>query len=341
MVAIKSKNLSKKYTLYPDPKYLFREIFHLQNTSSYETKWAVKDLNFSIPSGQVCGLIGMNGSGKSTLLGLISGIISPTKGQIRTKGKVSSLLELGAGFETELSGRENIFLKASILGMSKKNIKSRLDEIIAFSRIGLYIDKPVKTYSSGMMLRLGFSIAIQMNFDILVIDEILSVGDLLFQRKCLSKMRQFKKQGKTILMSSHNLADISALCDRILLIDEGKIVMDGPIEEVIKQYYQECDRVQNQIQKRYNPFKAGNKYGKDTGEIKITRVQFFNEEGKETNTFETEQKMVIRIGYNAKKAVKNPLFRIQFFRNDGLWVHGIKYLQTGIKFRDCHRGRGN
>jgi ABC-type polysaccharide/polyol phosphate transport system ATPase subunit len=330
MNAISVRDLSKKYDLLKDPKQFFRAFSRRNEKNSIDVKWALKDINFFVPKGQTCGLIGMNGSGKSTLLGLLSGIISPTTGDVRTMGKISSILELGSGFQAELTGRQNIMLNAGILGLSRDVALKEMENIIGFSELGNHIDKPVKTFSSGMMLRLGFSIAVHIDFDILLIDEILSVGDLLFKRKCFSKMRQFKEAGKTILLSSHNLADVAAFCDRIVLLEEGRIIMDGPVETVLKQYWENCENEQNRIIKGHVFRKNRNIYGKNIGAIKLTSVKFQNSNSLETNQFRTEGKMVIKIGYFSHKKVNNPLFRVQFFRNDGLWVHGANTRRQNV-----------
>jgi ABC-type polysaccharide/polyol phosphate transport system ATPase subunit len=322
MTALYTKNLSKKYTIYPSPKYLFYEMFCSAGQSKFEERWAVKDVNLQIPAGETCAVIGKNGSGKSTLLGLFAGIITPTSGEVISDGCISSVLTLGAGFQEELSGRHNIYLTASIMGLSTNEIQRELDDIIEFSELMHHIDKPVKTYSSGMLMRLGFSIAVHVYFDILLIDEVLAVGDLLFARKCISRMRQFKEMGKTILLTSHNLANVAALCDRVILLDEGQILLDGPTESVIKQYWEQCEKEQNRIEKKYSLFKPDNIYGEDTRQIRITHVLFLNKEGEATDIFETKQPLTIKIGYFAKTEIYNPLFRVQFFRNDGLWVHG-------------------
>lgn len=330
MNAISVKNLSKKYILLKNPKHFFKAFLKCREKSAMDVKWALRDINLFVPKGQTCGLIGMNGSGKSTLLGLLSGIISPTTGDVRTVGKISSILELGSGFQAELTGRQNIILNAGILGLSRDAALKEMENIIGFSELGDHIDKPVKTFSSGMMLRLGFAIAVHIDFDILLIDEILSVGDLLFKRKCFSKMRQFKGAGKTILLSSHNLADVAAFCDRIVLLEDGRIIMDGPVEAILKQYWENCENEQNRITKDHVFRKNRNLYGKNIGDIKLTSVKFQNGDGVETNQFRTEGKMVIKIGYFSRKKVKDPLFRVQFFRNDGLWVHGANTQRQNV-----------
>ncbi|OQY14602.1 MAG: hypothetical protein B6I30_00040 [Desulfobacteraceae bacterium 4572_187] len=330
MDAVSVKNLSKRYILLKDPKHLFKAFSKYREKGSIDIKWALRDIDLFVPKGQTCGLIGMNGSGKSTLLGLISGIISPSTGDVRTVGRVSSILELGAGFQAELTGRQNIILNAGILGLSRSAALKSMESIIGFSELGIHIDKPVKTFSTGMMLRLGFAIAVHIDFDILLIDEILSVGDLLFKRKCFSKMRQFKGAGKTILLSSHSLADVAAFCDRIVLLEGGRIIMDGPVETVLKQYWENCEKEQSRITEGNVFSRHRNIYEGNIGDIKLTSVGFFNGDAVETNQFKTKEKMAIKIGYFAHKEVNNPLFRVQFFRNDGLWVHGANTRRQNI-----------
>jgi ABC-type polysaccharide/polyol phosphate transport system ATPase subunit len=330
MNAISVKNLSKRYILLKEPKDFFKAFSRCRGNGSIDIKWALKDIDLSVPKGQTCGLIGMNGSGKSTLLGLISGIIAPTAGDVKTAGRISSILELGSGFQAELTGRQNIILNAGILGLSRSAAIKNTESIIEFSELGMHIDKPVKTFSSGMMLRLGFAIAMHIDFDILLIDEILSVGDLLFKRKCFAKMRQFKGAGKTILLSSHNLADVAAFCDRIVLLEGGRIILDGPVETVLKQYWENCEKEQCRIIKDNFFSQHRNIYEKDIGDIKLTSVRFLNGSGVETNRFGTNETLTVRIGYFAHKEVNNPLFRVQFFRNDGLWVHGANTRRQNV-----------
>lgn len=322
MDAISVSNLSKGYMLLKKRRYLFRAFSGCSREGSMDERWALRDVHFDVPKGQTCGLIGRNGSGKSTLLGVVSGIISPSSGSATTTGRIASILELGAGFQAEMTGRQNIVLSAAILGLSKGDALAKMESIIGFSELAGHVDKPLKTFSSGMLLRLGFAVAIHAEFDILIIDELLSVGDLLFKRKCFAKMRQFKDEGKTILLASHNLPDVAAFCDRILLMDEGRIVMDGTVETVLRQYWENCEREQNRIVDRLL-FKGNSEiYGKNTRDIELTHVTFLDGQRRETRLFHTEEAMIIRMGYFAHKGVKDPLFRVQFFRNDGLWVHG-------------------
>ncbi len=206
------------------------------NNDQFQFVWAVDDISFEIESGEVVGLIGRNGAGKSTLLKLLSRITEPTRGRIELNGRVGSLLEVGTGFHPELTGRENIFLNGAILGMSRKEIVRKFDEIVAFAEVEKFIDTPVKHYSSGMYLRLGFAVAAHLEPEILMVDEVLAVGDIRFQRKCIDKMQDVGKQGHTVIFVSHNMDAIARLCPRALLLDQGKVIADGPSRQVASQY---------------------------------------------------------------------------------------------------------
>ena len=206
--------------------------------TAYESH-ALKDINLVIPEGQFIGVIGHTGSGKSTLLKLMTKIIYPNKGRITTNGKLTSLLELGAGFHSDFSGRENIYFNASIFGLTKKEIDERLDNIIEFSELEHFIDNPVRTYSSGMYMRLAFSVAINVDADILLIDEILSVGDEHFQNKCFNKMLELKNEGKTMVFVTHSMDSVKKLCDRTIWLKDGKIKMDGNTNDVVEKYINE------------------------------------------------------------------------------------------------------
>jgi ABC-2 type transport system ATP-binding protein len=203
-----------------------------------EPFYALRDVTFSVRCGETLGIIGRNGSGKSTILKLIAGVTPPSEGEVRVAGRVSPLIELGAGFHPDLTGRENIDLNASILGMSGKDIRERFDEIVRFAELWDFVDTPVKRYSSGMYMRLGFSVAIHSNPQILLVDEVLSVGDSAFQEKCLAKMRDFQKQGTTIVLVSHSMELVRKFCGRVLLMENGHVVSDGRPEEMIGRYLQ-------------------------------------------------------------------------------------------------------
>ena len=237
---IKVKNLYKDFIIYGDKANTLKERVIRFNKSKKELFHVLKNINLNIKKGETVALIGVNGSGKSTLLKLITKIIYPTKGSITVNGKLTSLLELGAGFHQDFSGRENIYFNASIFGLTKKEIDRRIDDIIEFSELGDFIDSPVRTYSSGMYMRLAFSVAINVDADILLIDEILAVGDKRFQDKCLNKMLELKKQGKTMVFVSHSIDSVKFLCDRAVWLNKGEIRMDGKTSDVLDEYIKEC-----------------------------------------------------------------------------------------------------
>ena len=239
-VAITIKNMSKDIIIYKDKTNTLKEKIVICSNNKKEVRHILKNINLEIKKGETVALIGVNGSGKSTLLKLITKIIYPTSGSIKVKGKLASLLELGAGFHPDFSGRENIYFNASIFGLTKSEIDSRLDDIIAFSELGSFIDTPVRTYSSGMYMRLAFSVAINVDADIILIEEILAVGDQRFQEKCMNKMQELKKMGKTMVFVSHSKEAVEFLCDRAVWINNGEIQKDGKTEEVLKEYIKVC-----------------------------------------------------------------------------------------------------
>ena len=239
-VAITIKNMSKDFIIYADKANTLKERIVRFSNNKKEVRHILKNINLEIKKGETVALIGVNGSGKSTLLKLITKIIYPTSGSIKVKGKLVSLLELGAGFHPDFSGRENIYFNASIFGLTKSEIDSRLDDIIAFSELGSFIDTPVRTYSSGMYMRLAFSVAINVDADIILIDEILAVGDQRFQEKCMNKMQELKKMGKTMVFVSHSKEAVEFLCDRSIWINNGEIQKDGKTKEVLAEYIKVC-----------------------------------------------------------------------------------------------------
>ena len=239
--AIKVEGVTKSFKVYYDKASTLKErIVFWKKRNQSELFTALKNIDLTIEKGETVGLIGVNGSGKSTLLKLMTKIIYPTKGKIETVGKLTSLLELGAGFHNDFTGRENIYFNASIFGLTKKEIDARIDDIIEFSELGEFIDNPVRTYSSGMYMRLAFSIAINVDAEILLIDEILAVGDQHFQEKCYNKLRELKKSDKTIVIVSHDLGNIENLCTRAVWIHEGVIQKAGIPKDVIKEYLKKC-----------------------------------------------------------------------------------------------------
>ena len=239
-IAIKVKNMYKSFKLNSDKPHTLKERLVFGKKNKKEYREILNNINLDIKKGETVALIGTNGSGKSTLLKLMTKIIYPTKGKVVTYGKLTSLLELGAGFHPDFTGRENIYFNASIFGLTRKQIESRIDEIIEFSELGELIDTPVRTYSSGMYMRLAFSVAINVDAEILLIDEILAVGDQHFQDKCFNKLRELKDSDKTIVIVSHSLKSVKELCNRAIWIYEGKVRMDGKTDKVIDEYLKVC-----------------------------------------------------------------------------------------------------
>ena len=235
-IAISLKNVSKYYKLYNKPKDRLKEALSRSNKSYHKKFYATKNLNLEIKKGEILGIVGKNGSGKSTLLKLITGVLVPDEGSIKVNGKISALLELGSGFNPEFTGMQNIFFYGTILGFTKKEMKEKLNDILNFADIGEFIDQPLKTYSSGMKSRLGFAVAVHIDPEILILDEVLAVGDILFKRKCYAKMEEFFKGGKTIIYVSHDANSIKQLCTRAIFLLEGSIIMDSDAKSVTQQY---------------------------------------------------------------------------------------------------------
>ncbi len=236
MAAVEVVNLWKKFRIYHERAVSLKERIIFWGHQRAEDFWALKNINLTVPWGTTVGLIGRNGSGKSTLLKIISRILYPTEGEVRVKGRVSTLLELGAGFHPDFTGRENIYLNASILGLTRREIRERLDDIISFAELGDFIDNPVRNYSSGMYMRLGFAVAVHVDPEILLIDEVLAVGDLAFQEKCLAKIRELQNRGATIILVTHAPKQVEELCHHAVWLDRGEVRMQGPAREVAQAY---------------------------------------------------------------------------------------------------------
>ena len=233
------ENVYKSFNIYMDKANSLKEKILFWNRNKKEKREVLKNVSLTIKNGEAVGLIGVNGSGKSTLLKLMTKIIYPNKGKITVNGKLTSLLELGAGFHPDFTGRENIYFNASIFGLTKEQIDNIIDKIIEFSELGAYIDNPVRTYSSGMYMRLAFAVAINVEADILLVDEVLAVGDQHFQDKCIAKMKELKDEGKTMVFVTHSLGTVKDFCDRSVWLSNGEIRMDGNSEEVIEEYLKE------------------------------------------------------------------------------------------------------
>lgn len=235
-IAVHVDHVSKSFRMYYERNQTLKAAIMRRRTSVHEDFWALKDVSFDVPKGSTFGLIGSNGSGKSTLLKCLANIYYPNKGTISHTGRVAAMLEVGSGFHSELSGRENIYLNGSILGMSKKQVEAKIDEIVDFAGVGQFIDQPVKNYSSGMYVRLGFAISINVDPDILVVDEVLSVGDAEFQERCFDRFVALKKAGKTVILVSHSTETVRNMCDQAAWINRGELMQVGDTDSTIKAY---------------------------------------------------------------------------------------------------------
>lgn len=312
-VAIAVENVTKKFRLHHGgTRTLKSVVLDLFKASSSRDFSALKEISFSVGKGETLGIIGANGAGKSTLLSLIAGTMAATSGDIKTEGKISSLLELGAGFHPDLTGRENVFLYGAIMGIPRGKMKERFDAIVEFAGIREFIDQPVKHYSSGMYVRLGFAVAVEVDPDILLIDEVLAVGDVSFQRKCIQKMEQFREQGKTMLVISHDMHTIQSVSDRILLLDEGGIVGIGKPDEVVSKYQSRSrDRTASGMEREWG-----------TGEVKITGVEFRDKKGNTADTFKWGDTLEAKISYEAARRVEDPVFGFSVSDESGRLIYG-------------------
>jgi lipopolysaccharide transport system ATP-binding protein len=278
----------------------------------HEEFWALKDVSFEIEPGEVVGVVGRNGAGKSTLLKILSRITNPSQGEVELRGRVGSLLEVGTGFHPELTGRENIFLNGSILGMGRNEIKRRFDDIVAFSGVERFLDTPVKRYSSGMHVRLAFAVAAHLEPEILLVDEVLAVGDLAFQHKCLNHMRALTRTGMTILLVSHNMAAIQSCCRRALFLEAGRISADGEPVKIIEHY-----RAAMQEGSAYG---SGDRQVKGADGVSILGVEIFGEDDKPTRELQFGESVRIRINVHAERRVERPMINFGIVRGDGVIV---------------------
>lgn len=310
---VRVENLSKRYYLGQSPSGDFRQAFRHavksilpSGRSRKDEFWALRDLNFTIRRGDVVGIIGRNGAGKSTLLKILSRITPPTTGRFEIDGRVSSLLEVGTGFHMELTGRENIFLNGTILGMRRAEIKSRFDEIVAFSGLENFLDTSVKHYSTGMRVRLAFSIAAHLEPEILIVDEVLAVGDAEFQKKCLGKMDEVSKaEGRTILFVSHNLAAITQLCNRGILFDRGKLIRDGEAGDLVNDYL-------NNKRKHNGEHLLNLELRKGNGMFKVKSITLVNDDLHPVSVAVTGSPLLLQVEFDQKITGSNGAFRIDF-----------------------------
>jgi ABC-type polysaccharide/polyol phosphate transport system ATPase subunit len=320
-IAIRFEEVSKKFTLHHERARSFQELalsLFRSNNKSREDFWALRDVSFTVAQGETVGLIGPNGAGKSTVLKLISRIIEPTSGRIEVSGRVGALLELGAGFHPDLTGRENIYLNGSILGLSRAEIQRKLDAIVAFAELERFIDVPVKHYSSGMYVRLGFSVAVHTDPEILLVDEVLTVGDAAFQRKCLDRIDHLRQQGVTILLVSHSAETVRNVCSRALWLDDGRLVADGSVEAVVARYLAHFWAA---AEGSLGPG-TGNDRRWGSGEVRIVRVRLLDGSGQERQFFRVGEPFRVEMHYRAERQVERPVFGLAIHRGDGTHITG-------------------
>ena len=353
--AIEVKNVTKDFKIFVDKGVSLKERALFSSRRKYDYRNVLKGISFEVKKGEAIGLIGHNGCGKSTTLKLLTKIIYPNSGTIEIQGRVSSLIELAAGFHPDLSGRENIYINASIFGLGRKEIDRRLEDIIAFSELQEFIDNPVRTYSSGMYMRLAFSVAINVDADVLLIDEILAVGDANFQAKCFNKLREIKARGTTIVIVSHNLGQIEQICERCIWIHEGLVKAEGAPRDIHPMYLdymgqkrqqiaeeeaarqaqkneqQESQPQENeeetaaaevQAQEAVDVTETQDKKRWGNGKARITKIDLFDTTGKKKSVFETAEDIVVSVQYKVKSKVEDAVFGIGVFRADGAYCYG-------------------
>ena len=338
--AIEVQNVSKRYRLYSERRTTLRERFVRMAGSTYEDFWALRDVSFEVEGGETFGLIGSNGSGKSTLLRLMAGVHRPTGGTVTARGRVSALLELGAGFHPELTGRENVGLNAAILGLSKRYISAQMDEIAEFAGVEHFFDSPVKVYSSGMAIRLGFATAVHINPEILLVDEAISVGDEEFQRKCMEHIYRLRKAGTTIVLVSHSLTTVADLCDRVLWLDHGNPLEVGAAPTVIRSYLKAVNQQDVStvtVSDDATEVPAPNRFG--SGEIRIEGIDFIDVDGNEVGTLISGEACTFRIRFEAHEAMDEVTFGVAFATESGTRIAGPNhgYGPTAVSVR---RGPG-
>ncbi len=322
-IAIHVDHVKKMYKLYDRPSDRLKESLGLTRRKCYREHYALQDISFDIARGETIGIIGTNGAGKSTLLKIITGVLNPTDGEVTVNGRISALLELGAGFNMEYTGIENVYLNGTMMGFSEEEIDARLENILAFADIGDFVNQPVKMYSSGMFVRLAFAVAINIDPEILIVDEALSVGDVFFQAKCYRKFEDFKKEGKTILFVSHDLNSISKYCDRVILLDHGKVMDTGSPKEMVDLYkrlivHQGPEAGEQQIHGQnipadrkgwITPFEM-NPNALEYGDKKAEMVGFMllDENGLPTNTIEKGSTFTMKVKIRYHEDIDDPIF---------------------------------
>jgi lipopolysaccharide transport system ATP-binding protein len=322
-IAIDVRSVGKMYRIYDRPQDRLKQMLLWRFGRHYGHEfWALRDVSFQVPRGETMGIVGRNGSGKSTLLQIIAGTLMPTEGQVSVSGRVAALLELGSGFNPEFTGRENVFLNGSILGLSQDELRARFDDIAAFADIGAFINQPVKLYSSGMLMRLAFAVQAHVEPDVLIVDEALAVGDLFFQAKCMAMMRRLLDRGATVLFVSHDMSSVKSLCRRALLLDRGKLLCDGPAPEVVERYF--SLRVQSEQQVTAarepastadaGPFTSSPAFLKraefqriQNGKAHFANVQLLDANGREIDVVEYDQPVNLRMAVVVNEDIPSEL----------------------------------
>ena len=323
--AIIVDSVSKNFRLYHERNRYIKAAILRGRRARYEEFWALEDVSFEVEHGSTLGLIGSNGSGKSTMLKCLTGIYRPDKGRVTVNGNVAALLELGAGFHPELTGRENIYLNAAILGLSKKDAERQFDSIVEFAGLERFINTPVKNYSSGMTIRLGFSIAAHVEPEILLIDEVLTVGDQSFQRKSSEKIEQFRREGRTIVVVSHSLGSVQQLCKEVIWLEKGRMMMRGPAAEVIAAYtggsYTQHVAMDADFRERWG-----------TEEVRIDRIELLNEVGEKIDRIETNGAISITTQLTAQTSVRSPVIKVSISKLDGdiVWSSTSRRSEIGL-----------
>jgi ABC-2 type transport system ATP-binding protein len=310
-------DVSKRFNLHHD-KSLKERMVNARKGSN-EDFWALKGVGFDLDESHTLGLIGANGSGKSTLLKLIAGILTPTTGYVERRGRMAALLELGAGFHPDLTGRENIYMNASILGLSRKQTDHYFDDIVDFSGIERFIDNQVKFYSSGMYVRLAFSVAVHVDPELLLIDEVLSVGDEPFQRKCMKRIREFQREGRTIVLVTHGIDTVRQLCDRVIMLDKGEIVVDGKPQEATRAFR---ERYAAQVDEQDDV--------RGTGDITIVETRVTDGDGHDKARFESGDRLAVEVVVEAPSAVDDPVVGVAIYNHLDTLVYGTNTAIRGV-----------
>jgi lipopolysaccharide transport system ATP-binding protein len=339
--AIKVEGVSKKFSrnlrrsLFLGTVDLAKSFFNIKPDTTKLRKsefWSLKDISFEVKKGEIFGVIGENGSGKSTLLRLIAGIFPPDKGRIVVNGSVGSLIAVGAGFHPHMTGRENIFLNGTILGMSREEIKQKFDDIVKFADIGGFLDAPVSTYSSGMKVRLGFSIAIHRVPEVLLVDEVLAVGDISFKKKCMERMEEIRKQ-TSIIFISHDMRQVERICNRVMVIDKGKELFTGDTLQAIDFYYKHT------IAKDIQNIDPKLLILESTGDIYNIKLKITNELGNEQDIFKHKEKIVFQFNFESREEYKNPILGLDILSPEGITITSLKNVIYGKKRPAIKRGK--